>query len=403
MKKILKTTHPGFIVAILCVVVVLLIILAVAGSAAVIGDRQGAGYDGKLVGGDNSGSGGNGGGVDCGSAKISNMTAEQYAWVKDAAGKYLNGDEDALISLIYAESTWNASSKNGNAIGLGQFMPGTAKGYKEFIGGSDGKGTNWPSGTVDGSSSDARYDAKRSIYAVAEKFSGHLAQYGNLQDAYEKGYHTYTNAAQKADADKGWNNMNDEYNKLKNSGGCKPTSTTETVGNGKCLPVSYIPQGGYNSDGSEHGFVSSWCGAASMAQVIYYFTKDSTFKGYNFQNTHRLASVGAVSSNSKESYVSLGGHANSKISNPDWTSIINSINNQHPVIIFTRGLEGNGNHIFVLVGYDTSAQQFYANDTNGASSPKACTAKVSHTVITKTNLGQYIATQGGGVYAFVVK
>ncbi|MDO8650100.1 MAG: transglycosylase SLT domain-containing protein [Candidatus Berkelbacteria bacterium] len=163
----------------------------------------------------------------------------QYlVWVKDAASKYLGGDEAILIALIQAESSWNpqAGAPTSSARGLGQFIDDSARGWPEFTGGDDKRGTIWPGGkiydkpTFESHPDDARYDAKRSIYAAAHYFGLNMEKYNNDPiQAYMKGYHKYSNAKEEAEARIGADRMMDTYNKLKNSGNCSQTGQTSSA------------------------------------------------------------------------------------------------------------------------------------------------------------------------------
>lgn len=204
---------------------------------------------------------GNGTGTNC-AGSIDYVKDPQYlVWVKDAASKYLGGDEAILVALIQTESSWNP--KNGaptsSARGLGQFIDGSARGWPELTGGDDKHGLIWPGGkiydkpTFESHPDDARYDAKRSIYAAAHYFGLSMERYNNDPvQAYMKGYHTFKNDAQEAEAKKGSDRMMETYNKLTNSGNCsqtgQPSSTTPGNVNappgantGMCLNSREIP------------------------------------------------------------------------------------------------------------------------------------------------------------------
>jgi hypothetical protein len=177
-------------------------------------------------------------------------------WITDAANKYLGGDQAALISMISVESSWNPNATyQGHATGLGQFEPGTAGSYPEFVGGDDKHGTVWPSGTVynpsTGHPDDARFDPKRSIYASAHLLSGMIGKYGDLETAYEKGYHTYTNAQQEADAKTAGAKLMKTYGDLKNGGGCIATEPTAPIPAGSCSNILTKAQSYFGIDYNE--------------------------------------------------------------------------------------------------------------------------------------------------------
>jgi len=170
-------------------------------------------------------------GTNCSNAIDFVKNAEYLPWVADAAGKYLKGDQAILIALIQTESSWDpkAGAGTSSAAGLGQFISSTARGYKEFTGGQI-DGITWAPGKVydnpDSNSDDARFDPKRSIYAAGRKFGNDMKRYGdNPVEAYMRGYHTYKNDQQKAEAQKGADRMMAAYTKLRTDGGC----TNETL------------------------------------------------------------------------------------------------------------------------------------------------------------------------------
>ena len=177
--------------------------------------------------------GGSGGASSVNCANVANVKSEYMEWVKDAAQKWLGGDEAALIAVIQHESTWNPKARNDSgATGLGQFLPGTAKGMKEYVGGDDGKGTFWPKGEVlpGNNPDDARYDPKRAIYATAHYLSLGIQRHGGLVNGYELGYHTHgSDGSQAPNARKARAHVEEIYNKLKNGGGCQSTGGGRTT------------------------------------------------------------------------------------------------------------------------------------------------------------------------------
>jgi len=190
------------------------------------------------------------------------LTAERYAWVKDAAAKYLNGNEAALIAVIQHESGWGADAQNpkSSAAGLGQFITSTARSssYPMFNGGA-AAGIQWTKGTLYdkpyGHPDDARYDAKRSIYAAAKLLGWSMeSQHGDVGLAYIEHYHGYckknttTCANQKKEAINGAKDVVAIYDKIRNNG-CKATGTTSpstpvsgpvTPGSGPCCGLQKI-------------------------------------------------------------------------------------------------------------------------------------------------------------------
>lgn len=226
----------------------------------------------------NQGRGGSG--YDC--SGVTKLSTEQYTYVRDAASLHLAGDEAALIALIEIESSWNPKANNGNAAGLGQFMPGTARGFKEFVGGDDKHGNTWPAGNVYDDAShadDARFDEKRSIYAAAHYLSGAIQEEGNFLDAYEFRYHGGSTPEQKAEAHKARLRLEEVYNKLKSGGGCKATGGSGTSSGYGCNNVPQFKQcdkqwgnNSYNCGGAT--ICDSGCGVTAAAMILKFYGKD---------------------------------------------------------------------------------------------------------------------------------
>lgn len=224
--------NRGIILIIVPIICLLVIILALLFVAALSGQFTGL----------NSGAGGAGDGepssaignaMEC--SGVANVPVRYMDWVKDAARIHLGGDEALLISLIQNESSWNPAAKNisktTHAVGLGQFQPATARGWPEFVGGDDKHGKDWPNGYVyDGNppSNDARFDAKRSIYASAHYLSNTSRLHGgDYLMGYEKNYHggSYGPTARK--------NLETIYNKVKKGCIILPSSIPNVAG-GSC-------------------------------------------------------------------------------------------------------------------------------------------------------------------------
>ncbi len=184
--------------------------LALAG----LGEKTGSGQMAKATGG--------GGCTANGTISVSYVPQEYMQWVADASTSYLKGDSLALIAVIEEESSWDPNSTyKGHATGLGQFEPGTAKSMPEFKGGQDAAGNTWPVGIVydpsTGHPDDARFDAKRSIYAAAYYLGqGMQKQNWDLFNAYAINYHTYGNdGSAKGAAISAATQVMNYYNKLK--------------------------------------------------------------------------------------------------------------------------------------------------------------------------------------------
>jgi hypothetical protein len=248
-------------------------IILMVGFFGIFGYLTGNSFGGQGVRGSNQ--------VDC--SGVATLTNEQYQWVKDASGKYLGGDEAALIALIQIESGWNPNAQNpsSSAAGLGQFVTDTARGFPEFTGGDDKHGTVWPAGNVyDDPSShpdDARFDAKRSIYATAHLLGGMIQKYGSLGEAYEKGYHGGNTPEQIAEAKKGRQRLEEMYQKLLNNGGCQQIGGLAS-GYG-CNNVPKFKQCDNQWAGSSYNcgdatICSSGCGVTATAMVLRFYGKD---------------------------------------------------------------------------------------------------------------------------------
>lgn len=117
--------------------------------------------------------------------ELKNLPPEYRQWLKEAADKYLGGDQAALWALIQVESNWKRTITNpGGAAGLGQFLPSTARGMSEF------KGTPIYD-HAEGHSDDGRFNAQKSIFAAARYFRDHGFKNGaEIGQAYGVGYHT---------------------------------------------------------------------------------------------------------------------------------------------------------------------------------------------------------------------
>lgn len=254
-----------------------IIILAVIGFFVII---VGIGLMSELTGNNSGGpQTSNSGQIDC--SGVAKLTPENYQYVKDAASKYLKGDEAALVSLIQIESGWSVIAHNdSSASGLGQFVDSTAKGWPEFVGGDDKHGIVWPAGTIYDNPKpavhpdDARYDAKRSIYASAHYLGGLIKKYGGLQDAYVKGYHGGSTPNQIAAAQAAGQKLMIAYNDLIKGGGCKETRSSSTgLGCGNVPIFKQCGQswsnGSYGSGGKD--ICSSGCGPTSVAMVLKFY------------------------------------------------------------------------------------------------------------------------------------
>ncbi len=158
--------------------------------------------------------------------ELKKLPAEYRQWLKEAADKYMGGDQAALWALIEVESSWNRTITNpGGAAGLGQFLPNTARGWSEF------KGTPIYD-HAEGHPDDGRFDAKRSIFGAARYFRDHGFKNGaEIGQAYGVGYHTGFLSKKpkvRAEAIGGANRLRRFYAKFKAD--CVETSSTSTEG-----------------------------------------------------------------------------------------------------------------------------------------------------------------------------
>ncbi len=190
--------------------------------------------------------GGTTGGSAVSCAGVASVPAQYMPWVKDAAQKWLGGDEAALIAMIQIESSWEkmAANPSSRAAGLGQFMPSTARGMPEFKGGNDGQGRVWPSGgkitdTLPASDpADIRFSPEPAIYAVAHYMNdGKFPKSRSLGEMYEFHYHGGGNGGPdlQAAAKAGRIKLEEAYAKLRNES-CTEVSTSGVAANGLYAP-----------------------------------------------------------------------------------------------------------------------------------------------------------------------
>lgn len=316
---------------------------------------------------------------------VSYVPADDASWVSDAAAKHLAGNEAALIALIKIESGWNAQAANpgSSATGLGQFTTGTAKGYKEFVGGTDNVGIDWPAGgSLDKSPSDPRFDPKRAIYATADLLSVYMVKYGNnLHDAYYFGYHGFSNSAQQQESSQGADRLMVAYNDLlakQCSGTALANGTGATNGiydpgkgnDGVPLYRQGDPRYGNLVIDNFEAFKIWGCCPTSAAMVLRYYgiTVDPivmgnfvTQKGFHIpgQGTNHAAMVPALAASYNLNAKVLGSNGN-----VDWDQVITYLQQQKPLI--ARGLGANPyspiGHCIVITGYDSATQSFRVNN-----------------------------------------
>ncbi|MDO8513634.1 MAG: D-alanyl-D-alanine carboxypeptidase family protein [bacterium] len=187
-----KRRKEGFVILLVIIPCILVLGMAAMFVAGISGQYTGVNSKNNSAGGDQIAYNDQ---VDC--SGVANVPSKYMSWVKDAASKYLGGDDALLIALVQNESGWDPHAKNisssTHAVGLGQFQPGSARGWPEFVGGDDKHGMVWPTGKVyDGMppADDTRFDAKRSIYAAAHYLSSTAKLHnGDYFMGYEKNYH----------------------------------------------------------------------------------------------------------------------------------------------------------------------------------------------------------------------
>ncbi len=192
-------------------------------------------------------------------ANVANVPSAYMPWVKDASGKWLGGDEAALIALIQLESSWDPKNypkqriqegKNkgqliSEAAGLGQFLTSTARGMNEFSGGSDSKGKNWPAGELihpnpEGAPNDARFDPERSIYAAAHYMNQGKFLTRGLGEMYEVHYHGGSTPSQNAAARAGRERLEKIYNQIK-ADSCTEVASAASSDSGTTPVGRYAP------------------------------------------------------------------------------------------------------------------------------------------------------------------
>lgn len=316
--------------------------------------------------------------VDC--SGVASLTPEQYSWVKDAAAKYLSGDEAALVSLIQIESGWNVTAHNASsASGLGQFVDSSARGWPEFVGGDDKHGIVWPAGIIYDNPEptvhpdDARYDAKRSIYASAHYLGGQIAKYGNLQDAYVKGYHGGTTPEQIAAAQSAGQKLMTNYNALKDGGGCKQTAAQLASSNVGCNNVPLFKQCDSQWGSDDYGcggstICSSGCGVTSAAMVLKFYGKNVTptdMAKASLQGGFRVCNAGTAYGFFPYIAKQYGLQAKTGLT---WEQGMEYLKQGKPVIVSGSGPAPftSGGHFIVLTCYNSDGT-IAVNDPAGSS------------------------------------
>jgi hypothetical protein len=296
---------------------------------------------------------------------------DQYQWVKDAAQKHLNGDEAALIALIQKESSWNPKAVNpeGPVAGLGQFTPGTARGFPEFVGGDDKHGIVWPKGVIYDDPTpppdDARFDPRRSIYGAAHLFSGCIKKYGGFREGYEKCYYGGGEEGRKYSKI-----LVEIYNKLINGGGCKkPEQNLATItGEKGCNNVPFLKQCDPRWAKEDYGYgttvCDAGCGVTAAAMVLNFYGKNVTpadlaqiALNKNYREKGGGTRHGFFAFIAKENGLQTE-------KDPSWDKAISSLKKGIPVIVSGNGPEPftSKGHFIVLTCYNEKDHTISVND-----------------------------------------
>ncbi len=309
--------------------------------------------------------GASGGATNCAGV---NVPAEYMGWTREASSIHLQGDEAKLIALIEVESGWNATASNpsSSAAGLGQFVTKTAKGYYEFTGGHD-KSYNydWPKGIVydnpDAHSDDARFDAKRAIFAVSRKFKTDLERAGgDFGLAYEKYYHTWKNEKQHQAALAARQKLENYYLSIK-SGGCQEGAVAAASGVGsnnvpiyqQCDTKWGEKAFGTSSSGGKATICTEGCGPTAAAMVLAYYNKnvDPPKMANEVMDGYR-----AASGTEYEFFPHIAtqyGLKSQQLRN--WSDAMNFLKQKKPVIVSGKGAPPftEYGHFVVLTSYNS--------------------------------------------------
>ncbi|MEK7170772.1 MAG: transglycosylase SLT domain-containing protein [Patescibacteria group bacterium] len=174
--------------------------------------------------------------VDCSGTKVPKI---YLPVIKQAAKRFLGGDEAVIVALVSIESSFNAKDISGTgAVGIAQFTGSTARGTQ-----SAGlfKGlkiitvprANFPTVTLAEKQSflaaypsEGRLQPNPSIEAAAYKMGFAIKKYGGVREGYAQGYHRFANESQKADAYSAADKLMKIYEKIKTDGGCKALKDT---------------------------------------------------------------------------------------------------------------------------------------------------------------------------------
>lgn len=178
--------------------------------------------------------------VDCAEAKIPKL---YLPWIKQAAARFLEGDEVIILSVITHESNFNpvAMSDTG-AVGISQFVADTANGVKSAglfkgltiikVPRADKSARSLVTPTEKANflktyPYEGRLQPLPSIDALAYKVGNAIKKYGDLREGYAQGYHTLgKNGQHSVAAYSAADKIMSTYNKLKESGGCKELKDT---------------------------------------------------------------------------------------------------------------------------------------------------------------------------------
>lgn len=131
-----------------------------------------------------------------------------------------------------------------------------------------------------------------------------------------------------------------------------------------------------------------WCGRASQAMVAAFFDPSnfSKYDSYQFLHDHPL-NENTLQQLTKKNY---------RYGNPSLNTVINSLKNGYPAIVYT---DIYGQHIFVLTGFDGT--RFWANDTMSKITNHKDTQVLGGVPLTRENLQKHLTPQGGHTFLYV--
>ncbi len=184
--------------------------------------------------------------------------------IKQAAKRFLGGDEAMIISLISIESNFRPQAMSGTgAVGIAQFTAPTARGTQEAglfkgmtiitVPRADKSSKRLVTAAEQQSflltyPNSGRLYPNPSIEAAAYKISFAVKKYGSLREGYAQGYHTIgKNGEHQTAAYAGADRLMAIYNRIRAGGGCRELK--DTPGKlGEEIRKLIIPQGSYHPE-----------------------------------------------------------------------------------------------------------------------------------------------------------